>query len=319
VIPIPNGKSREESAPLLLRIASANCREPAPAEITRKLQSDTRSSHEMIEAGLAKGVLKRMLRIILLVYIGLAIYLWFFADRLIFLSHPSSYNDSPEILRLKSTNGSLIAALYLPNPAARFTLLVSHGNAEDLGDDRYWLEELRRAGFSVFAYDYQGYGTSQGRASEKGAYDDENAAYDYLTASLKIAPDRIIILGRSVGSGPAVHLAARRPVAGLILQSPFVSAFRVLTRIPLLPFDKFPNYKEIQRVHCPILIIHGTQDNVISPWHGQKLFALANEPKHFFAVQGADHNDLDMVAGPSYPKAIQAFAVSLENGREAIR
>jgi abhydrolase domain-containing protein 17 len=261
----------------------------------------------------------RMLCFPVVLYLSLAVFLWFFADRLIFLPHPSSYNDSPEILKLKSTNGSLIAALYLPNPAARFTLLVSHGNAEDLGDDRYWLEDLRRAGFSVFAYDYQGYGTSQGKASEKATYDDENAAYDYLTASLKIAPDRIIILGRSVGSGPAVHLAARRPVAGLILQSPFVSAFRVLTRIPLLPFDEFPNHKEIGRVHCPVLIIHGDRDSVIGFWHGQKLFALANQPKQFFAVQGADHNDLDMVAGPSYPQAIQAFAVSLENGRQAIR
>jgi abhydrolase domain-containing protein 17 len=266
-----------------------------------------------------KGSLERMLRIIVLVYIGLAIYLWFFADRMIFLPHASSYKDGPETLKIRSANGRLISALHLPNPSARFTLLVSHGNAEDLGDDRYWLEDLRRAGFSVFAYDYQGYGTSEGKASEKGAYDDENAAYDYLTASLKIAPDHIIIFGRSVGSGPAVHLAARRPAAGLILQSPFVSAFRVLTRVPLLPFDKFPNHKEIHRVHCPILIIHGTQDNVIGPWHGQKLFALANEPKHFVGVQGAGHNDLDTVAGPSYPKAIQEFAVSLENGRAAFR
>src|SRR5215467_15450253 len=94
----------------------------------------------------------------------------------------------------------------------------------------------------------------------KTACEDELAAYEYLTRELKISSDRIIIYGRSVGSGPAVHLAARMPAAGLILQSPFVSAFRVLTRIPLLPFDKFPNYKEIARVRWPVLIIHGTHD-----------------------------------------------------------
>jgi fermentation-respiration switch protein FrsA (DUF1100 family) len=268
---------------------------------------------------LAKIAAVRMLYLPIVLYFSVAVFLWFFADRLIFLPHPSSYKDGPEILKLRSTKGSLISALYLTNPAARFTLLVSHGNAEDLGDDRDWLEGLRWAGFSVFAYDYQGYGTSQGRASEKGTYDDENAAYDYLTATLKVPPERIVILGRSVGSGPAVHLAARRPAAGLILQSPFVSAFRVLTRIPLLPFDEFPNHKEIGRVHCPVLIIHGDRDSVIGFWHGQKLFALANQPKQFFAVQGADHNDLDMVAGPTYPKAIQEFAVSLQNGQQAIR
>jgi fermentation-respiration switch protein FrsA (DUF1100 family) len=258
-----------------------------------------------------------MLRIIFLLYIGLAIYAWFFSEHQIFLPQPSSYKDSPEILKLRSTNDNLISALYLPNPSAKFTVLVSHGNAEDLGDDRDWLEDLRRAGFNVFAYDYQGYGTSQGKPSELGAYWDEDAAYDYLVTTLKMPPERIIILGRSVGSGPAVHVAARRPVGGLILQSPFVSAFRVLTRIPLIPFDKFPNYKEIGRVHCPVLIIHGSQDQVIAPWHGQKLFALANQPKRFFLVRGADHNDLDVVAGPSYLKNIQAFAASLEDGVKA--
>lgn len=268
---------------------------------------------------LAKISIVRMLYLPVALYFGLAIFLWFFADRLIFLPRPPSYRDGPEILKLRSANGSLISALYLPNPSARFTLLISHGNAEDLGDDRDWLEDLRRAGFSVFAYDYQGYGTSQGKATERSVYDDENAAYAYLTASLKIPPERIIIFGRSVGSGPAVRLAARRPAAGLILQSPFVSAFRVITRIPLLPFDEFPNHKEISRVRCPVLIIHGDRDGVIGLWHGQKLFALANEPKRFWKVHGADHNDLDMVAGPSYRTALQEFAVSLENGPHAAR
>jgi abhydrolase domain-containing protein 17 len=121
-----------------------------------------------------------------------------------------------------------------------------------------------------------------------------------------------VILGRSVGSGPAVRIAASRPVAALILQSPFLSAFRVLTRIPILPFDKFPNYKEIGRVRCPVLIIHGTSDSVIPIWHGQKLFALANQPKQFLAVQGADHNDLDIVAGARYGQALQAFIAWLQ-------
>lgn len=260
---------------------------------------------------LAKNIVIRMLYLPIVLYFGFAVYAWFLSDHQIFLPQPSSYNDGPDILKLRSTNGNLISALLLPNPAAEYTLLVSHGNAEDLGDDRDWLEGLRRAGFNVFAYDYQGYGTSQGRPSENGAYDDENAAYDYLTTNLKVAPDRIIIFGRSVGSGPAVHLAARRRAAGLILQSPFVSAFRVLTRLPLLPFDKFPNSKEIGNVHCPLLIIHGVNDSVVGLWHGKRLFELANQPKHFVAVEGADHNDLDIVAGARYPKAVQKFAASL--------
>jgi fermentation-respiration switch protein FrsA (DUF1100 family) len=201
--------------------------------------------------------------------------------------------------------------VYLPNPSAKFTLLVSHGNAEDLGDDRYWLEELRRAGFSVFAYDYEGYGTSEGKASEKVLYQDEAAAYDYLAIDLRTPPDRIIIFGRSVGTGPATYIAARRPAAGLILQSPFVSAFRVLTQIPLLPFDKFPNYKNIRHVHCPVLIMHSHGDTVIAPWHGQKLFDMANQPKQLFWAQHADHNDMNQAAG--YLEALQDFSASLES------
>lgn len=237
----------------------------------------------------------------------------FFSESVIFLPHASSYKDDASILKITSANGNKISALYLSNPSARFTILFSHGNAEDLGDDRSWLEDLRDAGFSVLAYDYQGYGTSQGKPGEQVLYEDEAAAYDFLTTTLQVPADRIIVLGRSVGSGPAVHLAARRPVAGLILQSPFLSAFRVLTRVHLLPFDRFPNYKDIRNVHCPVLVVHGTRDTVISPWHGKKLFELANQPKQFLWVEGADHNDLELVAGKRYLEAIKNFASSLQN------
>ncbi len=265
----------------------------------------------------AKDVLKRMLYIPIVFYLGLAIYAFFFSDGAIFQPHPSSYKDTAEILKLTSTNGNKISALYLPNAHAKFTLLVSHGNAEDLDDDRDWLEKLRRAGFSVFAYDYQGYGTSEGKPSEQALYDDANAAYDYLATKLQTAPDHIIIFGRSVGSGPAVHIAARRPAAGVVLQSGFVSAFRVLTHVPILPFDKFPNHKDIRRVHCPVLIMHGTADGVIDLWHGQKLFDLANEPKQSFWVKGAGHNDLDLVAGAAYGDALRKFAAMLESRANA--
>lgn len=242
-------------------------------------------------------------------YLGFALFAWFFSDSMIFFPHPSSYRDSPEILKLTTTRGKKISAIYLPNPTAQFTLLVSHGNAEDLGDDRDWLQDLRHAGFNVFAYDYEGYGTSEGKPTEAAFYEDEAAAYEYLAVNLKTSPDNIIVFGRSVGTGPAAYIAARRPSAGLILQSPFLSTFRVLTRIPVLPFDKFPNYKYIRHVHSPVLIMHGRQDSVIPFWHGEKMLALANEPKQFFWAVNADHNDLTMAMG--YLDAIQKFVATL--------
>ena len=250
-----------------------------------------------------------MLLLLLALYLGLLLFALFLSDSMIFLPHPSSYKDSAEILKITTASGKKISAVYLPNPDAKYTLLVSHGNAEDLGDDKYWLDSLRHAGFNVFAYDYEGYGTSEGKATEKAVYEDEAAAYEFLAVDLKTPPDRIIIFGRSVGTGPATYIAARRPSAGLILQSPFVSAFRVLTRIPLLPFDKFPNYKNIRHVHSPVLIMHSRADSVISFWHGQKMFDLANQPKqaHWFVTP--DHNEMELVKG--YDEVIQAFATTL--------
>jgi fermentation-respiration switch protein FrsA (DUF1100 family) len=260
-----------------------------------------------------KSLLKKMLLVLVLVYTALLIFGIFLSDGVIFQPHLSSYQDTTEVLKLTTASTSRISAFYLPNASAKFTLLVSHGNAEDLGDARYWLEDLRKAGFAVFAYDYEGYGTSQGKPSEKHVYQDVEAAYDYLVVNLKVPPERVIIFGKSVGSGPAVYIAAIRPIAGLILQSPFVSAFRVLTRIPLLPFDKFPNYQRVAHVHCPVLVIHGTADEIIDIWHGHRLYDLANEPKSHLWVQGAGHNDLETLAGGDYPRALRQFARSLEN------
>jgi hypothetical protein len=263
-----------------------------------------------------KNLLKRMILYPALLYVALCGDALFFADSLIFQPQRSSYADNPGILKITSGNGKKISAVYLPNPDARFTLLVSHGNAEDLGDIRKWLEDMRQAGFSVFAYDYQGYGTSEGKPSEKAAYEDESAAYDFLALNLGTPPDHIILFGRSIGTGPAVQLATRRPAAGLVLQSPFLSAFRVLTRVPLLPFDRFPNYKRINHVHCPVLIMHGTKDSIIGIWHGKKLFELANEPKQFVAVAGADHNDTSPAITRMFNRALGQFASTLDSRAE---
>src|SRR6478735_2907859 len=148
-----------------------------------------------------KRVVRLMILLLCALYLGFLLFALFLSDSMIFLPHPSSYKDSAEILKITTASGKKISAVYLPNPAAKFTLLVSHGNAEDLGDDRYWLDDLRHAGFSVFAYDYEGYGTSEGKPGEKAAYEDATAAYEFLAVDLKTPPDRIIIFGRSVGSG----------------------------------------------------------------------------------------------------------------------
>ncbi len=252
--------------------------------------------------------LRGLFLVLLGVYLIVLFVALFFSDQLIFQPQRAGYRDNAEILKLNSSDGARISARYLANPNATFTILFSHGNAEDIGDVEVLLEGLRSAGFAVFAYDYQGYGTSEDKPSERHAYQDENTAYDYLVETLHTQPNRIIAFGRSVGGGPATDLASHRRVAGLVLESSFTSAFRVLTRVPVLPFDKFDNLRKIKKVHCPVLIIHGTQDSVINPSHGRGLFEAANGPKQALWVEGANHNDVAFIAGSRYSKSLREFA-----------
>ena len=207
--------------------------------------------------------LLRMALSVAFVYAAVAAWAWLISDRMIFLPPAPSYRESSDVLKLVTWDGERIAAVYLANPGARYTLLLSHGNGEDLGWVVPTLPALRELGFGVLAYDYRGYGLSEGRPSEERVYGDIDAAYEYLTREKGLPADRIILYGRSLGAGAAVDLAARRPVGGLVLESPFLTAFRVMTRIPLFPFDKFRNVDKIGRVRCPVLIMHGEADEIV--------------------------------------------------------
>lgn len=260
-------------------------------------------------------MLKEILVVGVLLYAAVALFAWLVSDRMIFLPPPASYDErSLPVVRVPTTDGASIAVLHLPNPRADFTLLFSHGNAEDLGHLLPLLAQLRQAGFAVLAYDYRGYGlsTGGGAPTTPGAYRDEAAVYRYATMDLRIPPSRLIVHGRSVGTGPAIALASREPVAGLVVESGFVSAYRVLTGWPLLPFDKFPNLRRIRQLRCPLLVIHGQDDAIIPVWHGQRLFAAAPAPKWAYWVDQAGHNDLSDVAGERYLQALQDFARQLE-------
>jgi fermentation-respiration switch protein FrsA (DUF1100 family) len=249
----------------------------------------------------------------------LLVVLAIFSDRLIFQPHAASYrletlalatHGEVQTFTIPAADGTLAAA-YLPNPEARYTLLYSHGNGEDLGDDMPMLAEYRRAGFAVFAYDYNGYGQSRGRPSEAVAYRDAEQAFDFLTTTLHVPPARIISFGHSLGAAVAIHLAGVRPVAGLIAQAPFLSAFRVITQVQIVPWEKFNNARAIRRVHCPVLIAHGRGDEVIPFWQGERIYRLANQPKEHIWFDHAGHNDVMLVASRPFIAAIQGFAARL--------
>ena len=228
------------------------------------------------------------------------------AGSLIFYPPKASYSDDSTIIKIEVENNEFISAVYEPNTTSKYILLFSHGNAEDIGQNQSFFNLCLKNGFGLFAYDYRGYGTSDGQPSEYNTYKDILAAYNYLIKNLKADPNNIIVHGRSLGSGPSCYLAIRRPIGGLILESAFTSIHRVATGISLV-FDPYNNLARIKKVRCPVLVIHGRRDSVIPFWHGQSLYQAANKPKTNYWVNYAGHNDLLHKAGGSYWKTLNDF------------
>lgn len=245
-------------------------------------------------------------------YLALLAYAWAASDRMIFHPPPPTYADGAEILKIPAPDGVRLAARYLPCPSAKYLLLYFHGNAEDLGEVEPQLAELReRLGVAVLAWDYRGYGRSGGRAGEPATLRDAHTVLAYATDTLGVPAVRVILYGRSLGGAPAAELASTHRCAGLIFHGAFTSAFRVMTRVRLLPFDKFVVLEKLPRVTCPFLSIHGTADEVIPFRHARQLFAAAPGPKYNLWVEGAGHNDLIETADDAYWRALREFIAKL--------
>ena len=240
-------------------------------------------------------------------YLLLNLFALLFSEKLIFAPQTPSYTRLPGDFKIVSGSGEKINAVYLEAPDAEYTILFSHGNAEDLGNVFPFMQQFQPLGYSVLMYDYRGYGTSEGSPSVHKAYEDIDAAYRWLVEEKKIDPKTIIVQGRSVGGGPSCWLAAHREVGGLVLESTFTSAFRVKTIIPLVPWDKFNNLRYIKQTTCPVFIMHGTQDSVLPFRHGKKLYDAAPEKKMHLWINDAEHSDYAYVAGDDYIASFQAF------------
>jgi fermentation-respiration switch protein FrsA (DUF1100 family) len=250
---------------------------------------------------------RHLLGLVVLGYLLALLALLLIFDKVLFQPHPAGYAKSDGIVFIPVGEGDRIAAVWLPNPQARYTILHSHGNGEDLGDILPELREFHDQGYAVLGYDYRGYGLSSGRPSEANACADIEAAYRFLTENRKVPADRIIVHGYSVGGGPSVWLASRYPVAGLVLESCFTTALSTVTRVPLFPVDRFRNIDLIAGVTAPILVIHGTADRVVPYSLGEKLYRAAPSPKRFFRVEGAGHYDLRDEAGERYWREYGSF------------
>jgi len=241
----------------------------------------------------------------------LAVGAHFYSTSIMFPRPPVRYEMSADYIQLTTPDGVKLAARLWANPKAKYTLLYLHGNYEDLGSLGEYIPGFVQAGYAVFALDYRRYGHSEGTPTEANTYADARLAFDYLRDQLHVPAERIIIFGYSLGTGPAVELARERPAAGLVLQCAFVSAYRVMTRVPLFPGDKFVNIAKIGAVRCPVMVIHGTSDATVPFWHGESLYAAVTGRKAKLFVDGGPHSGLEDYAGPRYWTELKAFADSL--------
>jgi fermentation-respiration switch protein FrsA (DUF1100 family) len=218
-----------------------------------------------------------------------------------------------------SANGRKLHAWYFPVPQSRGTVLISHGNGGNLTWRVPLFEMFIRNRVSVFAYDYQGYGLSEGSPTVDNICDDGVAAYDYLVEKKKIAPSKLILYGESLGGAVASYTAARKPTGGLILQSTFSSlphvAGQKFIHLKLYPRFLFPsntldNVAVLKNFHPPLMIVHGMKDRIIPESEAELLFQGACEPKKIVRIEGASHNDLLSTFAPQLEGAIAEFADS---------
>ena len=284
-------------------------------------------------------------RIILLLATGLVAFVMLFEDRFIYF--PSKYPEgdwnieklqarrvgegSPKIedVWMTAADGVRLHGWYCTpqqdeaaqsSPSASgMTLLWFHGNAGNLTHRYPVIERLLEQRISVFIIDYRGYGRSEGSPSEEGLYTDARAAWDYLANERKVPHANIILFGDSLGGAVAIELATKVNPAGLIVQSSFTSIKEMAAQVmPFLPTfilrTKMDSINKIGRVGCPKLFIHSPADEMVPYRLGRQLFDAASPPKEFYEVQGASHNETDMVGGRAYFETIGEFARSLRAG-----
>ena len=263
-----------------------------------------------------KKTLIRLFTTAIFLYAGLIVFAWGFSDKLIFLPPVPGYAMSNNLISLSVPDSQTgkqhsIIAQYIKAPDARYTILYSHGNAVDLSGLKNLQKKFLRHHYSIMMYDYSGYGLSEGEPSEAQVYNDSQAIYDYLINHEGLKAEQIIIYGHSLGTAIATNLALHNAAAGLVLESPFTTAFRVKTVYPIAPFDKFRSINKLPEIHTPLLIMHSKDDSVIPYSHSLSLFQVAHQPKKLVLFDHAGHTEITH-QGSRYWQSLQQFISNVQ-------
>lgn len=263
----------------------------------------------------------RLILLVLAVYGSLVVILFLFQDRLVFLPNvggrelgasPADIGLDYREVWLDTEDGERLHAWWVPHPQARAVLHFSHGNAGNISHRLDSLRLFHELGLSVLMYDYRGYGLSSGRPSEAGLILDAEAAWRWLLEEAAIAPEQIVLFGRSLGGAVAAELASRQSAGALILESTFTSVPDIAAEIywwlpvRLLARLQFDARSAVARSRQPTLIVHSRDDEIVSFSHGQALFDAAPEPRAFLELRGS-HNTGFLVSGQVYRAGLAEF------------
>ncbi|MFO1088209.1 MAG: alpha/beta hydrolase [Hyphomicrobiales bacterium] len=211
---------------------------------------------------------------------------------------------------IATPDGERLVVWWSPPQRGRPTVLYFHGNAGTLADRTERFAFYQAQGFGVLFVSWRGYGGSTGSPSEQGLLTDAGTAYDWLV-SQGVASASICVVGESLGSGPATALATTKPVAALALEAPYSSMVETATfHYPWLPVslmlhDRYESAARIGGLKAPLLVVHGTADQVVPYALGKKLYEAAPEPKRMITVDGADH--MDVFSPPTWAEEAKLF------------
>lgn len=225
--------------------------------------------------------------------------------------------DGIEAFSVTAADGIRSESLYLPYPGAERVLIYFHGNAGNIYHRIPGLLKLQQAGISVVGVSYRGYGRSAGSPSEQGIYRDGEAVFEYVTGELGYAENRVIVLGRSIGSAVAVNVAQGRALHAVILVTPLTTGKAAadaggLGFMSALAGNSFDNLNKIPKIKAPLMVVHGTGDRIIPYAMGEQLFAAARTEKRLISIEGAGHNNLQGAYARRYWPPIIDFIGQLE-------
>jgi len=218
---------------------------------------------------------------------------------------PKDWGFRFEEVRFKSKDGTALHGWFVPvqgklKGKAKATVVFSHGNAGSIGHHLGFHLWLVDAGYNVLTYDYRGFGKSAGKVDRRGMLDDVRAAFDYVTSRPDVNPDLLVSMGHSLGGSKSLVALSEAPVRGLraVVTDAAFSSYQAMARQfggevgGRLVSDEWAPKDSIAKIApLPLLIVHGTDDEVVPFAQGKQLFEAAQQPKTMFEVKGGRHGD----------------------------